>query len=192
MTNTGPERFAIVEIPEGKPPANAILIGPMDMLMEQLPDTRARSDAMRRLDEAQLNAEEIAKVQDVTRALQVAAFCDSIQHISRRLDAYTTRRDARIRAEEEAREVEEQQRKADRIKQALDALEETSGELTTHPPTEPQHEEELSATEHPPTEDDQGDLPRELEVGAPPDPGTEPELSGSREPEAKNPVGISW
>jgi hypothetical protein len=147
---------------------------------------------MRRLDVARLDAAQIAKVQDVTRALQVAAFCDAVAHVSKRLDHLEARRDARIRAEEEAQEAEEQQRKADRIKQALDALEETSGELTAHPPTEPQHEEELAATEHPPTEDDQGNLPRELEVGAPPDPGTEPELSGSREPEAKNPVGISW
>jgi hypothetical protein len=48
-TSPGPERFAIIEIPEGKPPADALLIGPMDMLMEQIPDTKARIAAEQRL-----------------------------------------------------------------------------------------------------------------------------------------------
>jgi hypothetical protein len=62
VTNTpGPERFAIVEIPaEGPSPANSILIGPLDMLMEQIPDTKARTRAEARLAEAQLTAQEVA------------------------------------------------------------------------------------------------------------------------------------
>jgi hypothetical protein len=94
------------------------MVGNLDLLMQQLPDTRARNDAMARLDAARLDAEQISKVQNVTRALQVAAFCDSVTRIGKRLDAYQSRRAARMKADQEQREREEQQQ----IQQMLDAL----------------------------------------------------------------------
>jgi hypothetical protein len=96
----------------------------------------------------------------------------------------------------------------------LDALEEQSE--THHPfadlhsvdPSEPQHEEQLAAsmgdaggvplsygnvpTSYERRTEAEGDLPNELTEKVPPDPGTEPDLSGAREPTARNPVGISW
>jgi hypothetical protein len=64
-----------------------------------------------------------------------------------------------------------------------------AGELSTHPPTEPAYQEQLAAG-------DPGNLPRELEVGAPPDPGTDPEfdpakLSEPDTPSQRNPVAAS-
>jgi hypothetical protein len=66
MTNTtpGPERFAIIEIPEGKPPANSLLVGLLDMLMEQIPDSLARNAAEQRLEQAQINAAQVTQMQD--------------------------------------------------------------------------------------------------------------------------------
>jgi hypothetical protein len=218
MTNNtpGPERFAIVEIPaEGPSPANSLLIGPLDMLMEQIPDTKARIAAEQRLADAQINAAQVQKMQDATRGIQVAAFCDGVTRLAHRLDGYEQRQAARERADQEQHELEEAQRKAEQIQLALDALEEPSE--THHPaadlhsvdPSEPQREEQLQQSmgdaggvplsygnvpmsyERRKAED-QGDLPRELTEKVPPDPGTEPALSGSSPSTARNPVGISW
>jgi hypothetical protein len=194
MTTTfGPERFAIVEIPPGTPPANSLLIGPLDMLMEQIPDTKARSDAIARLDAARLDAEQISKVQNVTRALQVATFCDSINHITRRLDAYQSRRDARLKADQEQREREEQQLIEDQLSKLPDPDAPgpfaPAGDLHDVPPSEPENREELTAIQ---PEDSEGDLPNELLEDIPLTTGTDPDLSGSQQPTNRNPVGISW
>jgi hypothetical protein len=205
----GPERFAIIEIPEGKPPANSILIGPLDMLMEQIPDTRARHEAEARLADAQVHAAQITEMQDATRAIQVAAFCDGVTRLAHRLDGYEQRQAAREREDQEQRELEEAQRKGEQIQLALDALEATfhpSGDLHTVDPSEPQREEQIQQSDaggvplsygnvpmsYERRTEAEGDLPNELTEKVPPDPGTDPDLSGAREPEAKNPVGISW
>jgi hypothetical protein len=153
--------------------------------MEYIPQSRARTDAYEELEAARIKSEHIGIMQEANRAIQVAAFCDSVSHITRRLDAFETRRDARIKADQEQRDLEEQQRKADRIKQALDALEEeTHGELTSHPANDP-YEKQITAT-GPTADQNPGDLPAELAE----DPPEEP-LPQSRPPTARNPVAVS-
>jgi hypothetical protein len=193
MTNDT-DRFAIIPLPPGPAPHNSIMTGPLDLIMQNLPDTHARQDAIDQLEFQRIKADQISIMQNANRAIQVSAFCDSVQHITKRLDQFEVRRTERARKDAELEEAREQRRKADRIKQALDALDENEAPLETHhpagdlhtvEPSEPQHEEQREQS-------DQGSLPRELEEGAPPDPGTDPDLSGSREPTARNPVGISW
>jgi hypothetical protein len=135
--------------------------------------------------------------------------CDSAARLAIACDAQEQRFIVKQRADEEAKE---QQIQADKIKKALDALNgqaeihHPAGDLHSVEPSEPQHKAQL----HPDAggvplsygavplsyerrkAESEGDLPNELTKEVPVDPGTEPELSGSREPEAKNPVGISW
>jgi hypothetical protein len=171
----------------------------MSMIMQNLPDTRARTDAMEELEAARIKFEQISIMQDVNRGLQAAAFCDSVAHLTRRLDSYIARRDARIRAEEEAHEREEQQH----IQSVLDTLPDPdapgpfapSGDLHDVPPSEPAHEEQLqqsAATAGERSGDNEGDLPNELLEDVPPITGTSPEFPGSREPTARNPASFDW
>jgi hypothetical protein len=135
--------------------------------------------------------------------------CDKIVQNAIRLDEMAQQKIAEEQRSQQRKADEEAERiQADRLKQALDALEQTSGELTTHAPTEPAREEQLAAIEQADAGGDplsyatlpltyvkaegEGDLPKELTEKVPPDPGTDPELSGSRPPSARNPVGISW
>jgi hypothetical protein len=154
-----------------------IMHGSYNAVMERVMDSTARNDALSLLDAAaravgvieqsELSQQKLAEQREEFDRERAQTICDGLARVAIRFDAYIQRRIARL-------EAEEQQRKADRIKQALDALEETSGELTTHPATEPAHEEQLAATEHPPAEDDQGDLPRDLVAKVPVAPGNYP------------------
>jgi hypothetical protein len=165
--------------------------------MEYIPQSRARQDAYEELEAARIKSEHIGIMQEANRAIQVAAFCDSVSHISRRLDALEQRRTDRIRAEEEEREAAEQKA----IEDALSSLPDPdapheweahpTGDLHDLPPSEPQHEQQLEATEGEHPDDNEGDLPNELTEKVPPITGTDPEFPGAREPEARNPVGIS-
>jgi hypothetical protein len=192
MTNTtGPDRFAIIPIPPGPSPTNSLFVGPLSMVMQNLPDTKARTDAMEELEAARIGAEQIQIMQDVNRGLQAAAFCDAVTHLTRRLDSYVARRTARIKADQEAKEREEQQLIEDALSKLPDPDMPTSawpdatfspaGDLHSAEPSEPAHEEQLQA--------DQGDLPAEISRD-PPD--TDLELTKARTPSAQNPVGISW
>jgi hypothetical protein len=54
MTNT--DRFAIVPLHTGQQPSDdALMVGPLDLIMSNLPDTLARSDAFDRLEAARIN-----------------------------------------------------------------------------------------------------------------------------------------
>jgi hypothetical protein len=181
------------------------------MLMAQIPDTKARIAAEARLAEAQVSAAQVTQMQDGIRAHQIQAFCDGITRLAHRIDGYEQRLAAREREDQEQRELEEAQRKGEQIQLALDALEATfhpAGDLHTVEPSEPLHEEQLAASTMgdaggvplsygtlPTTyvkAEGEGDLPKKLTKEVPVDPGTEPALGGAREPEARNPVGISW
>jgi len=109
------------------------------------------------------------------------------------LDAIEQRTAAANRAKAEA---EAARAREDRIRRAVDTLTEreqartSPGELTTHEPTEPEHEQQLRETEHPPADDDaeaSGDLPEDLTEG----PSYDPELLKSRRPSARQPVAVS-
>jgi hypothetical protein len=117
MTNPA-DRFAIIPLTHGPAPPDAIAVGSMATVMEHLPDTIARQDAINRLDEARLDAAQIKRAQNAIRALQVANFCDSVNRGIRRLDAFVARKAERARADAE-REAEEE---AKRIQAELEAL----------------------------------------------------------------------
>jgi hypothetical protein len=117
MTNPA-DRFAIIPVTHGPAPPEAIAVGSMATVMEHLPDTIARQDAITRLDEGMAKAAEVAQLQSMARACNVIAFADSIDRLAGRLDAFTARRDARRRADAE-REAEEE---SQRIQAELDAL----------------------------------------------------------------------
>ena len=59
--------------------------GPMSEVMAYLPQTTAREQA--ELERARVTADRIKRIQSATRAVQVAAFADAIDHLERRLDA---------------------------------------------------------------------------------------------------------
>jgi hypothetical protein len=140
--------------------------------------------------------------------------CDKVIQNAIRLDAMAQQKISEEQEAQQRKADEEAERiQADRLKQALDALEEPtethhpSADLHSVDPSQPQHEAQIQQSDaggvplsygNVPMSyerrkaQDQGDLPRELTEKVPVDPGTEPDLSGAREPEAKNPVGISW
>lgn len=181
MPNTefGPEMFAMVELPPGQPPpGNAIMTGPLDMLMAQLPDTVARSNEMRQLDAARVDAAAINTMQQATRDIQVAAFADGVARLAQRLDALERRRRDRARRDAERRDREQQQA----TQAMLDALPDPDAPLdptaaapvhagdlhAERPPSGPEHRRQLQAA-------DQSALPNELREGAPPELGNYPE-----------------
>jgi hypothetical protein len=112
---TGPDdRFAIVKIPPtGPAPAESIVIGPMNEVMEYIGGSIARNEKEARLAQAERDAAKTAKVQAETRACAAQMLADGLTHLSNRLDAFETRRQHRLeqqkRAEEaaEAKEAEE-------------------------------------------------------------------------------------
>jgi hypothetical protein len=171
-----PERFAIIPIEPGTAPPEALVIGNMEQVMEYIPQSVARDEAMAELERARVTADRLKGMQAATTKLQVAAFADAIDHLERRLDA----KEAEL--EEQARRNAEnaEHREAERIAAHLDALPDPDdpdtwdgpshgGALTPLPASHPEDKEQLAAS-------DQGNLPPELLAGAPPDPGTAPTI----------------
>jgi hypothetical protein len=119
MTLPSPtDRFAIVPVTHGPAPDDAIVVGPMSEVFEYIPQSVARNDALEELEQARFTADQIASMQEKTRAVQATMLADSVNHLSSRLDAYAARRDAEEREEQRAREEAE----AQRIQAELDAL----------------------------------------------------------------------
>src|SRR5262249_54767757 len=112
-----PNLFAIV--PTTLPaPADAIVVGPMSEVMEYIPQTIARDNAMAELERARLSAEQIKTAQNKTRDIQLSMLHDAITHLSTRMDAFVERCQAQARRDAEEAEREE----AERIQAELDAL----------------------------------------------------------------------
>ncbi len=171
-----PMLFALTEIPPGQQaPASAIMTGPLSMIMENVPDSVARSDAIRRLDMARLEDVAISNAQKATRAIMAGAFADSVAQLGRRLDALERKRAERRRRADAEREAAEQQQIADHLAglpdpDAVDPFAPTA-DLHVAPASEPAHEMQLRAGA------DQGDLPEELREGAPAPIGSDPKFS---------------
>jgi hypothetical protein len=109
-----PDRYAIIPVFPSTNTDEAIVIGDMRQVMEYIPQSAARADAMAELDRRMLTADEICHAQERTRAVQVAAFCDSVTQLSKRLDSYELERLERIMREQEEAERQEQARLEDR------------------------------------------------------------------------------
>jgi hypothetical protein len=182
---TNPDRFAIIRLPDGPPPAGAIAVGPLSTVMEYIPQSLAREKREREADnlamrslkiaadtalraDAVIERERAAKAQtDAARAVMsdaIRRFADDVLKLSHRFDQIEQRkiadalRDLPDRDDPQGRSEAEQQ-------EALD-----SGGLPSAPlpPPHGDNQEAELAIEH---NDDQGDLPAELQHGAPAQPG---------------------
>ena len=186
-----PNRFAIIPVFPSTDTKEAIVIGDYKEVMEYIPQSVARDDAMRELDAARLSAEQITHAQERTRAVQKIFLLEAINQLTARADNFETRKRERRREAKARRDAAEAKRIADAqaasIKAALDALNEysPSGELHSLP-----GKEEAA----PPKAEDQSNLPNELLEGVPPAPGTDPVLPGelgkAPEPPAQ-PISVS-
>jgi hypothetical protein len=99
-------------------PDDAIVVGPMSEVFEYIPQSVARADAVAELNRSRFTADQIARVQSVTRAVQVATLADTIKRLDAMLNAVLQRRSDSALARQRRDEEEEQQR----IKAQLDAL----------------------------------------------------------------------
>jgi hypothetical protein len=117
MTLDPHHRFAIIPVFPSTNTEEAICIGPMSEVMQYLPQTTARADALKELERARVSADEIKAIQDKTRGVQAAILADSVAQLTRRMDALVARREEQARRDAEEAEREE----AERIQAHLDA-----------------------------------------------------------------------
>jgi hypothetical protein len=170
-------RFAIIPLEPGPAPAEAIVIGSMNQVMEYIPQSVARDEAMAEFERARLSAEEIKQAQAATTRMQIATFADAVNQLERRVLAAEAEREAQVRRDLEEAERKEAERVAAHMRSLPDADDPDTwsgpshgGELSTIPPSHPADKEQLAASE------DQGNLPPELLEGAPPPSGTAPTI----------------
>jgi len=183
MSHDHPGRFAIIPVFPSTDTKEAICIGDYKEVMAYIPQSCARADEMRKLDEARLTHDQIAHAQERTRAVQVLMLNEALDRLTSRQDSFATKQRERRREAKARRDAAEARRIADAqaasIKAALDALNEhhNTGDLHVVEP-----------------KDDQGNLPNELLGNVPPAPGTDPVLPGelgkAPDPPAQ-PVAIS-
>ena len=180
--------FAIVPVHDNKVPASAIMHDPMDVVAESILSSRARAEA-----EALVKCADAAAEQEREREQQeqqaigegIRALRDGILKLSHRLDALVQSRDARHKLDY-ASEATKQMLELPKDAPELDLTDDTpqpGGELRPLEAKDPK--------EHQPEADDQGDLPRELERGAPPQTGNYPTLEDPPRKQAAQPVAIS-
>jgi len=169
MTHDPHDRYAIIPIPPGPTPKEAIVVGNIDQVFEYIPQSVARDDAMKELEAARFTHEQIAHVQERTRTVQVLMLNEALDRLTTRQDSFGTRQRERRRQAKARRDAAE----AKRIQDALDALPDPDdphafipgGELHSLP-----GKEEAA----PLRAEDQGNLPNELLEGVPPGPATHP------------------
>jgi hypothetical protein len=184
---TDPSTFAIIPVPYGKPPADAIAHGPMSAVMQHVLSSRARAEALALVKRADAAAEEErrrAQREQQIFSEGIRAIADGIGQLSRRLDEIERSRDARRRldaASEATKQMLELPKDAADLDLSADDTPAPSGELR---PLE-------APTAHQPETDDQGALPRQLERGAPPQTGNYPTLEDLPRKQVPQPVAIS-
>ena len=110
---TNPDRFAIIPLPDGPAPANAIAVGPLSMAMEYLPQSQARdkreqqaadlearalrtvATVNRRVDSVIAHEREVKVREDAAQAIMSDAihrFADDVLELSHRFDQFERRR----------------------------------------------------------------------------------------------------
>ncbi len=159
--------FAIIPIPSmGSAPRDAVAIGPMDTVFQCLPDTIARSDSIREYQAAKIDAMKITEMQKATRGIQAAAFADSVNTLTARLDALEQKRSEKLRqiaAQQRADEEKAIQKYLDQLPDPDNPEQNfNTGDLHSLPPTNT-------------GSDNEGDLPENLLRTTPPTPGNYPE-----------------
>jgi hypothetical protein len=118
MSNDQSDRYAIIPIPPGPAPAEAIVTGNIDQVFEYIPQSAARADAMKELDRARLSLDQIAHAQERTRAVQVLMLNEALDRLTTRQDSFATKQRERRKEAKARRDAAE----AKRIQAALDAL----------------------------------------------------------------------
>jgi hypothetical protein len=94
---------------------SAIVVGPYNEVMGYIPQSVARQDAVEELEKARFTSDQIASMQQKTRAVQATMLADSVNHLSSRLDSLMQRRDEQRRRDAEREEEEEAQRIQDEL-----------------------------------------------------------------------------
>jgi hypothetical protein len=188
------ELFAIVPVEGTKSPPEAIVVGNMSAVMECIPQSVAREEAEGRLAQAKRDAAETERQQQEVRACAAQILGEGLTRLSERLDQFETRKATlaeqakRDAAEAEYQAVEDEiNRLPDPdnpdVHSALQAGDD--GDLTIKPPVDterhnPAHLEDAG----------EGDLPNELERGAPPPIGPFG-APPPRQPKFRSPAAIS-
>jgi hypothetical protein len=108
--------------------------------MEQLPDTKARANALENMYRVAAQTAEAEETLERSRASAAQILCDSVGRLAERLDAYVARREAQHRRDEEEAERKEQQE----LQEYLDSLPD---------PDNPEHHNTLDLAVETPTED---------------------------------------
>jgi hypothetical protein len=169
MSHDHPGRFAIIPVFPSTDTKEAICIGDYKEVMAYIPQSCARADEMRKLDEARLTHDQIAHAQERTRAVQVLMLNEALDRLTSRQDSFATKQRERRREAKARRDAAE----AKRIQDALNALPDPDdphafvpgGELHTLPAKEEAASLKVQ---------DQNNLPNELLEGVPPAPATYP------------------
>jgi hypothetical protein len=165
-------RYAIIELEDGPPPANAIVVGDLQQILEFIPQSVARDAREQSLVERETKAAQIEEQQSQTGTAIQQILSDTLPRLLSHLDTVVSAREEQHRQDQEAKAQEEEQAetaaKAARIVDALKALPDAdhsyypSGDLHTLPPKD--------------DTDNIGDLPPELLKEAPtPGPANYPE-----------------
>jgi hypothetical protein len=186
MSMTEPaENFAIIPVSGHKPPDNAIMHGPLDVITERVLGSRARADALdlvaRAADAAEQEREREQQEQAVL-AEGVKAIADGIAQLSRRLDAIEQSQIARHKLDAASEATQQLLALPKDVPADTMATPSPSGELHDLPPEHP--------AKHQPAPADQGDLPRALERGAPPETGNYPTLEDPSREQVSQPIAL--
>jgi hypothetical protein len=184
MTNmsTATDQFKLLG-PDGQ----IIACGSLNAVTQPILGSKSRADALdliKRADAAAEQEREREQQERVVVAEGARALADGIAQLSRRLDALVQSRDARRRLDAVS-EATRHMLELPKDPPELDLSDNTpapSGELRPLQAKDP--------PEHDPTADDQGDLPRELERGAPPMLGTEPTIEDPPRRQVSQPVAF--
>jgi hypothetical protein len=118
MSNDQSDRYAIIPIPPGPAPAEAIVTGNIEQVFEYIPQSVARDDAMKELEAARFTHDQIAHAQERTRAVQVLMLNEALDRLTTRQDSFATKQRERRKEAKARRDAAE----AKRIQTALDAL----------------------------------------------------------------------
>ena len=171
-----PNRFAIIPVFPSTDTKEAIVIGDYKEVMEYIPQSVARDDAMRELENARLTHEQIKHAQERTRAVQVLMLNEALDRLTTRQDSFATKQRERRREAKARRDAAEAKRIQDALNKLPDPDDPHAFASTPIPIRDDEPPASLVSKEPEPSlrVGDQGNLPNELLEGVPPAPATHP------------------
>jgi hypothetical protein len=191
------------------PSGDVIMTGSMNAIMERLPDTHARNDALSTMLDTAVKQMEAEERQAEARACAIRTIADGVAHLTTRLDQFEKQRALSMKRAEAQRKA----RDAARVQRMLDQLPDPDdpdalvypppGDLTINQPEPLDDDGDLETKqkvdpERYGTDEGPSDLPRELEKDTPPpsgnyaDPKPDP-LGGPGDPkQIEQPISASF